>query len=394
MFKRLQHFSIPILLALFLITLAGCTPASPAALAPQSPSPQSPATQPPAAPASPAAKPPDAPASPATQPPAAPANLLVMTHDSFAISEGVLAQFEAENNVKVSFLKSGDTGTALNKAILSRNNPLADVFYGVDNTFLSRALEEDIFDAYASPLLQQIPQQFQLDPQNRALPVDYGDVCINYDKAYFSEKGLALPQSLADLTKSEYKSLLVVQNPATSSPGLSFLLATVGAFGADGYLDFWQQLVQNDLLVVNDWETAYYSEFSGSSGKGPRPLVVSYNSSPAFELLYAETPMDEPPTAAIVGPGTCFRQIEFAGILKGTKQRALAEKWIDFMLSTSFQEDMPGQMYVFPVNQQAKLGEPFDRFLQVAENTASLPPQDIALHREEWIQAWTESVLR
>ncbi len=325
-------------------------------------------------------------------------SLRVMTHDSFAISESVLAAFEAENQVKVEFVKSGDTGTALNKAILSRNNPLADVFYGVDNTFLSRALQEDIFEAYASPVLQQFPQEilgeFLLDAQMRALPVDYGDVCLNYDKAYFSEKGLAVPQSLADLLKPEYKGLLVVQNPATSSPGLAFLLATIGNFGAEGYLDFWQKLVANETLVVNDWETAYYTEFSGSSGKGPRPLVVSYNSSPAFELLYAETPMDEPPTAAVVSPGACFRQIEFVGILKGTKQRQLAEKWVDFMLSTSFQEDMPTQMFVFPVNPQAKLGEPFDQFLQVAETTAAVLSEDIALHREEWIKAWTEAVLR
>jgi len=337
---------------------------------------------------------PAAPAAEATPAPETPSILRVMTHDSFAVSESVLAVFESENNVKVEFVKSGDTGTALNKAILSRNNPLADVFYGVDNTFLSRALHEDIFEPYASVQLQQIPQEFLLDEQQRALPVDYGDVCLNYDKAYFAQKNLAAPQSLDDLLKPEYKGLLVVQNPATSSPGLAFLLATIGNYGADGYLGFWQQLLENDALVVNDWETAYYTEFSGSSGKGPRPLVVSYNSSPVFELLYAETKLDEPPTAAVVSPGACFRQVEFVGILKGAKQRQLAEKWIDFMLSPTFQQDMPTQMFVFPVNPQAKLGEPFDQFLQVAQETAFVSPEGIAQHREEWIKAWTEVVLR
>ncbi len=230
-------------------------------------------------------------ATPGGETPASPRTLKVMTHDSFAVSEAVLTQFETQYNVKVQFLKSGDTGTALNKAILSRNNPLADVFYGVDNTFLSRALDEDIFEAYASPLLAEIPQEFRLDAQNRALPVDYGDVCLNYDRTYFNEKGLTPPESLKDLLKPEYKGLLVVENPASSSPGLAFLLATIGVFGEDGYLDYWKGLVANDLLVVNDWETAYYTEFSGSSGKGPRPIVVSYNSSPAFEVIYAETPM-------------------------------------------------------------------------------------------------------
>ena len=320
--------------------------------------------------------------------------LRVMTHDSFAISEAVLAAFEAEHNVKVQFVKSGDTGTALNKAILSKDNPLADVFYGVDNTFLSRALDEGIFEIYQSPLLAEIPDEFKLDPKQRALPVDYGDVCLNYEKAYFAERSLTPPQSLEDLLKPEYKSLLVVQNPATSSPGLAFLLTTIGSFGEAGYLDFWEGLVANDLLVVNDWETAYYTEFSGSAGKGPRPIVVSYSSSPAFEVMYAETPMDEPPTAALVSPGTCFRQIEFVGILAGAKNRDLAEKWVDFMLSVPFQEDMPQQMFVFPVNPQAKLGEIFTKFLQTPSETAQVAPQDIAARREEWLKAWTENILR
>lgn len=326
--------------------------------------------------------------------PELPRILEVMTHDSFAVSESVIQAFEQQNQVTVRFIKSGDTGTALNKAILSKGNPLADVFYGVDNTFLSRALAEEIFEPYNSSLLAEIPQAFQLDRQNSALPVDYGDVCLNYDKAYFKDHNLAVPQSLNDLIKPEYKGLLVVQNPATSSPGLSFLLATIGALGAEQYLDFWQKLVENDVLVVNDWETAYYSEFSGSSGKGPRPLVVSYNSSPAFELLYAESPLDEPPTAAIVNPNTCFRQIEFVGILKGTDERLLAEKWIDFMLSTAFQEDMPLQMFVFPTNASTQLDETFAMYLQIPEQTAQVSPEEIAQNREQWLRDWTEAVLR
>jgi len=334
------------------------------------------------------------PAPTASPSPSGPRTLRVMTHDSFSISEGVLAQFENENNTKVQFLKSGDTGTALNKAILSKDNPLADVFYGVDNTFLSRALDEGIFIPYASPRLSDIPDAFKLDAQNRALPVDYGDVCLNFDRAYLTVHNLLPPQSLDDLLKPEYKGLLVVQNPATSSPGLAFLLATIGVKGDPGYLDYWKGLVGNDVLVVNDWETAYYTEFSGSSGKGPRPLVVSYNSSPVFELIYAGTPLEEPPTKAVVADDTCFRQIEFVGILQGSQNQDLAEKWVDFMLSTAFQEDLPMQMFVFPVNPAAKLDKAFANYLQTPGKTAQVSPQEIAANREEWLKAWTEAVLR
>jgi thiamine transport system substrate-binding protein len=323
-----------------------------------------------------------------------PRSLKVMTHDSFAISEPVLAAFETENNAKVTFVKSGDTGSALNKAILSKDNPLADVFYGVDNTFLSRALTEDIFEPYSSANLAAIPDQFKLDAGNRALPVDYGDVCLNYDKAYFASKNLPAPVSLDDLLKPEYKSLLVVQNPATSSPGLAFLLATIGKYGDPSYLEYWKSLNANDVLVVNDWETAYYTEFSGSSGKGPRPIVVSYDSSPAFEVIYASTPLDQPPTAAVVSDDTCFRQIEFVGILKGAQNRDLAEKWVDFMLSPTFQADMPLQMFVFPVNPQAQLDEAFLKYLAIPTRTVFVDPQEIAANREKWLQAWTDNILR
>ena len=325
---------------------------------------------------------------------AQPAELRVMTHSSFAASEELIRQFEADNNVRVSFLPAGDTGSALNQAILTKNAPLADILYGVDNTFLSRALEENIFEPYASPLLDALPEVFKLDPSNRALPVDYGDVCINYDKAYFAQNALALPASLEDLLKPEYNGLLVVQNPATSSPGLAFLLATIDRFGADGYLDYWQQLRQNGVVVVSDWETAYYTNFSASSGRGPQPMVVSYGSSPPAEVIFAETPLDDAPTASLTGPGMCFRQVEFVGILAGTQQRTLAEKFVDFMLSVPFQEDLPLQMFVFPVNPDAALPEAFQRYAQIPDQPASLDPNLIGANRQAWIEAWTQTVLR
>ena len=325
--------------------------------------------------------------------PAGPQTLTILTHDSFSVSEAVVGSFEEANNAEVVFLQSGDAGSVLNRAILTKDAPLADLLFGVDNTFLSRALEEEIFEPYESPLLAEIPGQYKLDRSSRALPVDYGDVCINYDKAYFAENNLAVPQRLEDLIEPEYADLLVVQNPATSSTGLAFLLATVAHFG-DSFTDYWQALKDNGVVVVDGWETAYYNNFSGSSGRGPQPLVVSYGSSPAAEVHYAEKPLDDAPTASMVGPDTCFRQIEFVGILKGTRQRLLAEKCVDFMLGKEFQEDVPLQMFVYPVNPDAILPEVFTRYAQAPEQTASLTPDVIAEKRDEWIQAWTDVVLK
>lgn len=329
--------------------------------------------------------------------PAAPRTLTVMTHDSFAASEDVLKSFEQANNAKLNILKSGDAGAALNKAILAKGNPLADVFYGVDNTFLSRALEADIFEPYAPHLdpASPVPPVFQLDQAvpPRVMPVDYGDVCINFDKAYFQQKKLDPPQTLEDLLKPEYKDLLVVENPATSSPGLVFMLATVAHF-PDKFLEYWKQLKANGVKVDDGWEAAYYTDFSGSSGKGPRPLVVSYASSPPAEVVFAKTPLDDAPIGSVVGDGACFRQIEFVGVLKGARQPDLARKFVDFMLSVPFQADMPLQMFVFPVNAQVNLPEAFVKYAQVPKNPATLAPDDIAKNRDKWIQQWTETVLR
>ena len=321
--------------------------------------------------------------------PQGPATLTVMTHDSFAISEDVVTAFEQANNADVVFLQSGDAGAMLNKAILAKDAPLADVMFGVDNTFLSRALEADIFEPYQSPALNDISAEFVLDPSYRALPVDYGDVCINYDKKYFAENNLAVPQSFEDLAKPEYNGLLVVENPATSSPGLAFMLATRAYFG-DGFLDYWKSLKDNGVVVADGWETAYYTNFSASSGQGPQPMVVSYASSPAAEVVFASEPLSESPTASIVASGMCFRQIEFVGILKNGQNRDLAEKFVDFMLGKEFQEDMPLNMFVYPVNQTAQLPEVFTKYAQVAEQPASITYDDIATNRDVWIEAWVD----
>jgi thiamine transport system substrate-binding protein len=331
-----------------------------------------------------------------TEVPGEPTTLTVMTHDSFSVSQEVLSAFETANNIKVNFVKGGDTGATLNRLILeslSGSTPSADVFFGLDNTFLSRALEQDLLEPYNAPQLAMIPAEFKLDPENRALPVDYGDVCINYDKAWFKQNDLPLPTSLAELTDPRYANLLVVENPATSSPGLAFMLTTIAEFGEDGWLDWWQAMKTNGVQITSDWETAYYTNFSGSSGRGAQPMVVSYASSPAAEFIYAETELDESPTASLTGAGMCWRQIEFAGILKGTKNRAAAEKFIDFLLSQPFQEDVPMQMFVFPVLPEAVIPEAFQKTVESPEQPASLAPELIASKRDAWINAWTNLML-
>jgi len=321
-------------------------------------------------------------------------SITVVTHDSFSVSEEVLAMFEDETGIQIEILRSGDAGVMLNQSILSRANPLGDVMFGVDNTFLTRALENDLFIPYESPMLEHVPEQFILDDEYRVTPIDYGDVCINYDIAYFQEQGLPVPETLSDLTEPAYEEMLVVLNPATSSPGLAFLLVTIANFGTEGdytYLEYWRELVDNEVLVTDGWSDAYFGHFTAGSEDGTYPLVVSYASSPPA-TYDAET--DAVATGSIIEDNTCYRQIEFAGILAGTEKVEAAQQFIDFMLDVPFQEDMPLQMFVFPVNENAELPELFAAYATIPEEPVMLTPEEIEANREDWIQSWTETVLR
>jgi thiamine transport system substrate-binding protein len=318
-----------------------------------------------------------------------PTEVTLMTHESFAISDEVLAELERDHGIRLRVLASGDAGLVVNQAILARGAPLADVLFGVDNTFLSRALEAGIFEPYRSPLLADVPAELQLDPEGRVTPIDYGDVCLNYDRAAFDD-ALPPPASLEELLDERYRGMVVVPNPATSSPGLAFLLATVAQFG-DGWRDFWAGLRDNDVLVTSGWSDAYYGHFS-AAGDGDRPIVLSYATSPVAEVYFAEEPLDEAPTGVI--EAGCFRQVELAGILAGTQRREQAEQVIDFMLSQSFQEDVPLNMFVFPASGAAELPQVFEDNAAVITEPLTMAPDEIAERREQLITEWTDVVLR
>ncbi|MET9803296.1 thiamine ABC transporter substrate-binding protein [Streptomyces sp. NPDC006368] len=321
----------------------------------------------------------------------------LVSHDSFNASPAVLKEFTKQTGYTVKVLKSGDAGEAVNKAVLTKGAPQGDVFFGVDNTLLSRALDNGLFEPYEAKGLDQVQDAVQLDKdKHRVTPVDSGDICVNYDKKYFADKKLAPPQTFDDLAEPAYKDLLVVENPERSSPGLGFLLGTAAQYGDGGWQDYWKKLKANGVKVVDSWELAYNQEFSGSAGgkkaKGDRPLVVSYASSPPVEVLYADPRPAEAPTG--VSTGTCFRQTEFAGLLTGAKNPDGGKALIDFLISEKFQEDMPLQMFVNPVIKNATLPELFTRHGATVDKPHTVAPEKIAENRDQWIQSWSSLVLK
>jgi thiamine transport system substrate-binding protein len=314
--------------------------------------------------------------------------LRLLTHGAFNVPKPLLTQFEKDAGVKLSIIKAGDAGEMLNKLILTRAHPIADVVFGIDNALAPKALAARVLDSYTGPAAKAT----SLVPLPAPLvPVDYGYVTINYDKTWFARSGLALPKTLEDLAQPAMAKLLVVQNPATSSPGNAFLLATIGALGEEKAFDWWARMRAGGMKVAKGWTEAYYTDFLHNGGR--YPLVVSYATSPAAELFYAKDKPSEPPTESLSLPGAVFRQVEGVALVKGGTHRVAAAKFIEFLRSPAVQQQMQTEMWMYP----AVSGVARAEVMKFApEPSAFYAPgtADIAAKSAQWVSRWTKVVLK
>jgi len=170
-------------------------------------------------------------------------------------------------------------------------------------------------------------------------------------------------------------------------------LATIDNSGDKGWQDYWKALRANGVEVVDGWTTAYDDEFSGAAGStGSKPLVVSYGSSPPAEVIFADPPRTDAPTAVV--DSTCFRQVEFAGVLRGTDHQSEARKLVDFLISSRFQKELPLNLFVYPARTDTTLPAEFTKYSVVPTNPYTMDPAEIAANREQWQDEWTDIVLR
>jgi len=315
-------------------------------------------------------------------------SVVLVTHDSFALPDELIAEFEADSGLTLETRAPGDGGALVNQLILTKDAPLGDVVYGIDTSFATRAIDEGVLEPYTSPAAGEDVARYAVDEAGHLTAIDVGDVCINVDHEWFAEAGIPEPVTLDDLTDPAYRDLLVVTNPATSSPGLAFVLATIGAFGEDGWVDYWADLRDNGVKVASGWSDAYYVDFSGPSSEGDRPLVLSYASSPPFEVPEGA---DEAPTGALLD--TCFRQVEYAGVLADAANPEGARAVIDWLLSPEVQAAIPESMYVYPVDSSVELPEQWARFAPLAPEPFEVDQRAITENRDEWIQTWTDTVI-
>ena len=287
----------------------------------------------------------------------------LVAHDSFSISDESIAEFEEQSGYRLEILRAGDAGSLTNRLVLTKESPIGDVVFGIDNTFRGVADENQIIDGSLSE-------------------VNYSDVCFNYDRVWFEQNKIVPPTSWKDLADPTYRGLTVVSNPLTSSPVLAFLATTVAGFGEAGFESYWQDLKANEVKVASGWEEAYFTEFSGSAGMGSYPVVLSYSSSPAAEIR------DDGKSQTVALLDECFRQIEYIGVLDGAPNKQGAKKLVEFLLSESFQSTMPGLMYVYPVNPDAEIPSEWSKFGPMARSTIG-QDLDLALNRTLWQDKWS-----
>lgn len=320
---------------------------------------------------------------------ATPTEVVLVTHESFVLPKKLTKQFEEQSGFDLVVRAAGDAGVLTNKLVLTKDNPLGDVAFGVDNTFASRALGEGVFAPYDATLPEGAEQYLLPGDDEQALtPVDNASVCVNVDDTWFADNDLAAPTSLDDLVDPAYEGLFVTPGAATSSPGMAFLLATIGAYGEDGWQDYWSELMANDTLLTDGWSDAYQVDFTQGGGKGDRPIVLSYDSSPAFTIADDGTST----TSALLD--TCFRQVEYAGVLEGAANPAGAEALVDFLLSADVQAALPESMYVFPVDASVELPAEWAEFAKQPTEPITVDPEAIAENRDAWLRDWSDITSR
>ncbi len=314
-------------------------------------------------------------------------DVTIITHDSWNMSKSVIAEFTQQTGYRPKFISQGDAGAVVNQMVLTKDSPLGDAVFGIDNTFAGRAVSAGVLDSYTPSALPASAESATQGMDGRLTPIDQGDVCINADDAWFAARKMTLPVTLDDLVKPAYKNLLVVSSPATSSPGMAFLAATVGAKGENGWQSYWTSLRNNGVKVDKGWEDAYNVDFSAGEGKGKYPLVLSYSTSPAFTVSKDGTTTS---TSALLQ--TCFRQTEYAGVIHGARNPAGAKAFIDFLLSKRAQADIPGQMYMYPIDSTVPLPAEWKKFAPLASDPIKVDPETLSANRNSWIKEWTETV--
>lgn len=318
-------------------------------------------------------------------------NLVVYTYDSFVSwgpAQEIAASFEEAYGVKVTFVAPTGSGEMLSRLIteMETGGTQADVFIGLSDTQLPRAIERGIFqpiDIEKVPNLQNVPQELHVDPEYRAIPFDYGYVSFVYDRRAWPDD--QLPSSLEDLTDRRFAGRIIAIDPRTSSVGHALLLWTIAEYGEDGYLAYWNRLKPSLLTVAGGWSAAY-----AMFEEGEAPIVLSYTTDAAYSVYSGQGDR----YGIILPGGQAYLQIELAGIVAGSEQAELAHAFLNHLLAPESQKLIPTTNWMFPANAATELPEVFEQYAIQPENPVRLDHSLVDENNERWLREWAVEIRR
>jgi len=308
--------------------------------------------------------------------------LTVYTYESFITEWGpgpaVKQAFEATCACTLEWVGVQDGVALLTRLKLEGGQSKADIVLGLDQNLIAEAAATGFFAPHGIVLRKhELPIEWH-DPL--FLPYDWGHFAVIYDRERMQDP----PRSLEALVDGGAERKIVLQDPRTSTPGLGFLLWMKAVYG-DKAPDAWTRLKPKILTVTPGWSEAY-----GMFTKGEADMVLSYTTSPAYHMIEEKTDRYQ---AAVFTEGH-YLQVEVAGMLKAAPNKALAEKFLAFMLTPAFQDTIPTRNWMFPAMKTSQpLPEAFGQ-LAKPERTLMFPPEEVAAKRQQWIDEWLEAMSR
>ncbi|HPO26630.1 MAG TPA: thiamine ABC transporter substrate-binding protein [Petrotogaceae bacterium] len=289
------------------------------------------------------------------------------------IEDKLIGTFESSNNCKVNVVRLGDAGNMVARLKLEKKNPKADVVIGLDQSLSMSAISEGLLQPYISPMLSKLRDpNLIFDKDYYVTPFDYGAIAFVYDPSKLSK----IPEKMEDI--SAYKNSLIIQDPKSSSTGQALLIWTIALYN-DSWTDFWKKMKPAVLTVTPSWDDAF-SKFE----QGEAPIMLSYATDGAYSYHYYQSTKYK----AFIPKDGAYVQIEGAGIVKGSKNKQLAQKFIDFLLSDEFQQEVALNQWMFPVT-DVKLPEAF-KYAVVPEKILSVDIKAISSQMDKYIKTWEE----
>lgn len=329
--------------------------------------------------------------------------LKILTYDIAAFSDDMLTNFTEQTGFAVELVYTDDAGGILEIMLQTQGSPQVDLAVGLDNTYLQTALDFCLLTVNNVDTSNVDPNVMALYDGPKAVPFDQGHVCLNYDESVVDGENLTEPQTLWNLTESQWTDKTVFPSPLTSSPGRAFMVATIDYFENDldpntTAFDWWKAMADNGATFTSGWTEAYEIHYSGGYGAwvdghlGDAAMTVSYCHSPGVEAYYGGNWTS---STSLVLPRATFHQVEYGGLVNGGGNQEAANAFLTFLLSEDINRNMPENNLMQSVLNNATWPEEegYRYHTDLPTLNANITTERIGQEMDDWLMAWTNATV-